>query len=534
MKKYVFFLFLILAKSISAQIEVDYILKENFKDNRNSWKLTNKKDFKAEIKNNILHINNKTKHFKSVAIKTKLNLKKDFKIETNIKLISGTNNNELSIIFNKDEKNHNYNTYEEFGFSDNGSWRYDKKIDYNKVENTGWMRIAHIKSKEFNKLTIIKIDENIFYLINDKPVLVKNSMDFYYKNMAIRVCNNVEIAVKNLNFGYLKSGSLEKQNLSKKLYQEVLASKNENVLIDNTVTKDLQTSFKDNKMFDFFLGETENYSYKINNNSLELENKSKNFYQTWSSVKINQYQNFDLSASIKRVDGTKNKGISLIIKDKKHTLQFAFASSGHWFTDLKNKNKSYNFTKWQKTTLIKETENNSLRIKKIGGSIYFILNDKVLNKLENISLGNEIYIKIPDSIKVQVNNLKLTQTFNSNKEQKKLIAKYDKLWDEAKLENIGAFGKTEEQQLAFDKGEKKFRKKQDKVQKKYNSMFKGAPISEVIKKLGRPYKSNSVSMSYKYNDAFNGRPQDIYVAYLEYRKGNLKYKRVEYIAIGYR
>ena len=78
MKKYVFFLFLIVAKPISAQIEVDYILKENFKNNRNSWKLTNKKDFKSEIKNNILHINNKTKHFKSVAIKTKLNLKKDF------------------------------------------------------------------------------------------------------------------------------------------------------------------------------------------------------------------------------------------------------------------------------------------------------------------------------------------------------------------------------------------------------------------------------------------------------------------------
>ena len=535
MRYSLFLILLIITNSIAAQVNVDYILEENFEDNKNSWKLNNGKDFVSEIKDNSLYFNNKTKNFKKAFLKTKLDLKKNFKIETTIKLISGTDNNELSIIFNKDEKNKNYNTFEEFGFTDNGFWRYDKNISHENIEETGWLEISNIKSKEYNKLTILKIDTRIFFLINDKPVLVKNNLDFFYKGMAINICNNAEVAVDYLKFGYLKASKKEKENFSKKLYQQIVDAKanNENVILEDTTSKELETSFDDNKAFDFFLGETENYNFKILEGALELENKSKDYYQTWAQVKINKKQNFDLSASIKRISGAKNKGISLIIKNKERILQFAYAQSGHWFSNLIRDNKSYNFSKWQKTSLIKGAENNSLRIKKIGNAIYFILNDKVLNKVKNQSTGNTIYIKIPDSIKVRVDDLKLTQSFDSHKKQQKLIAEYDKLWNDAKLENVGAFGKTKEQQIAYDKAEKKFKKKEDKDLKKYNKIFKDAPYSEVIKKMGQPYLSSKYTALYRYNDSFDGRPQSVRFALIPHTKGNIKYLRVSYVMISY-
>ncbi|QOD62111.1 hypothetical protein H9I45_06625 [Polaribacter haliotis] len=535
MKNYLLILFLILAPFINAQVPIEYILEENFENNKNGWTLTNEKNFVSEIKDNNLYLKNETKYFKKASIKTDLNLKKDFKIETSIKLLSGTNNNLLSLKFNKDAKTKNYETHEEFGFTDNGYWKYLKKISFKYIENTGWLQTTNIKPKEFNKLTILKINEKVFFLINDKPVLVKSNAEFYEQEMALEIPNNAKVVFDYLKLGYLKGSNSEKENWSNSLFKKIETAKKakEEVLIEDTITQELQTNFDENE-FGFFLKETENYNFKIDNGALEMENKSKDYYQTWADIKINPTQNFDISTSVKRVSGTKNKGISLILKDKVKKLQFAVAPNGHWFSNVEKNDKELHFSKWQKTNLVKESDHNSMRIKKIGRSIYFILNDKVVNKVEGKEAGNTIYIKIPDSIKIHVDDFKLTQSFNSNKEQEKLITEYDALWDDAKRENVGAFGKTEKQQIAFDKGEAKFNKKQDKVEKKYNRMFKGAPLSEVIKKLGQPYKSNNVSISYRYNDAYNGRPQELRVAFMPYRKGNITYKRVEYVTIGYK
>lgn len=534
MKNYTLILFVFFTTFIKAQVDIDYILEDNFENNKNGWMLTKEKGFVSEIKNNNLYFKNETKKFKRASIKTKLNLQKDFKIETAIKLVSGTNNNLISLKFNKDDETKNYETYEEFGFTDNGYWKYIKNVSFKNVENTGWLKISNIKSKEFNKLTILKINERVFFLINDKPVLVKSSASFNEKKMALEIPNNAEVVFDYFKLGYLNGSDSKKENWSNSLFKQIEIAKKEkeNVLIEDTITEELQTTFDKND-FGFFLKETENYNFKLIDKALEMENTSKEFYQTWAAIKINPNQNFDISTSIKRISGRKNKGISLILKDKVKNLEFAIAPSGHWYSYVKRNNKKLHNSKWQKTNLIKEYDYNDVRIKKIGQSIYFILNDKVVNKVEERDAGNTIYITIPDSIKVRIDNFKLTQSFNSNKNQKRLIKEYDALWNDAKIENVGAFGKTEAQQIAYDKGAIKFKKKQDKARKKYQKMFEGAPISQVIKKLGQPYKSDNISIAYRYNDSFDGRPQELYFSYMNYRKGNISYKRVNYVAINY-
>lgn len=535
MRTYIIIFICILSNSIQAQIDVKYILEENFKDNKNSWKLSSKKEFTTKIKGGKLYLNNKTKYFKKISIKTDLNLKKDFKIETSIRLINGTNNNLLSLIFNKDEKTKNYDSYEKFGFADNGYWKYEKQIKFKKEENTGWLKTSHIKSKEFNILTVLKIEDKIFFLINNKPVLEKNNLDFFDKEMAIEICNNAEVTVNYLKIGYLTNKNSQLENVSKSLHKEILAAKNlnKNVLITNTVNKELQTSF-DNNEFGFYLNETEKYKFSITNSALHLENTSKSFYQTWAEIKINPNLNFDISASLKRVSGTENKGISLLLKDKIKLLQFAYSQNGYWFSNIKKDGKEINNSKWQKTNLIKKEENNTLRIKKIRNNVYYILNDKVLNKVATTIIGNTIYFKIPDSTKVRVDDLTLTQSFDSYKKQQKLIAKYDKLWNDAKKENIGAFGKTEEVIAENKKKEEKYRKKKNKEVKRLNKIFKGMPLSQVLKKYGSPYKSNSISISYKYKDYYNGRKQELTFVHLPYQKGNLKYRRIDYVTINYK
>ncbi|WP_144896674.1 hypothetical protein [Lutibacter sp. Hel_I_33_5] len=532
MKKSILILFFLFINIVSAQVNIETIIQEDFKDNSNSWKLFNNKNYSCEIKDNQLYFNNRSEKNKWAYLNTKINLKKDFVIETSLKLVSGTNNNLLSLIFNKTDDAKNYN---DFGISDNGYWKFKQKNNSSIIGDTNWYKIDYINAGEYNTLTIQKINEKVFFLINNTPILVKTNMDLSFNQVGLSVCSKSEVAFKYLKIGYLKMSKNDKEKYANQLYQKLIDAKTtgKNVLIEDTITKELHTSFDKNE-FGFYLNETKDYTYKIVDSALEINNTSKSYYHTWSKIKINPMQDFDISTSLKRVSGTINKGISLVIKDKINKLQLAYAQNGYWFSDVQKNDKSTKFSKWQKTNLVKERENNSLRIKKIQNTVYFILNNKVVNKVVEKGFGNTIYIKAPDSIKIRVDDLKLTQTYRSKKEQDKLIAQYDNLWDKAKTENVGALGKTEKQQIVHDKAKEKFKKKQDKARKKYNKMFKNAPLSDVIKKLGQPYKSNSFSISYRYNDSYDGRPQDLEFFYIPYQKGKIKYKMVNYAVINYK
>ena len=527
MKKSICFFFFFITFVSNAQLKIKYEFVDNFNDNKHNWLLYEKEDRSCKIKNNNLYFNNKTEISKWSFVETNINLSKDFIIETSIKLISGTNNNLLSLIINKGK-----NDNDEFGFADNGYWLYKKRIAKKILEETGWQKTKYVEAGEFNKLTILKLDEKVFFLVNNKPVLLKHHMDFSFKGMAINVCPKSKVVVDYFKVGYFKANSSEKNTYASQLFSEleIATSENKNVIIENNLLKDLYTSFDENE-FGFGLNESESHSFTIKDSSLDLVTSSKSFYQTWAKEKINQNYDFDLSTSFKKVSGTNNKAISLLINKGKNILEFAYAPNGYWFCSIKSDKKTIVNTRWQKTNLIHNSANNSLRIKKIGNHLYFILNDKVLTKYQNIETGNTIYIKVPDSIHVKVDDLKLTQTYRSIKEQQKLISSFDKLWDKAKKEKVGALGKTKEQIIENEKLLEKARKKERKVIKKYNDMFKGAPLSEVIKKLGQPYKSTSYSISYRYRDYYNGKQRDLIFFYINYNNGKVKYKRVDYANI---
>lgn len=512
MKKLLLIIILLLANSINGQLKVKNILNENFDNNKNSWTLDDDDDYLSKIKDGKLYFNNKSSESKWSHIETDINFNKDFFIETSIKLVSGTDDL-LSIIINKNEDN-----FDEFGFSNDGYWKYTKLLDDEYLESTGWQKINYIKEGEFNKLAILKLNEDVFFLINDKPVLLKKNMSLTYKDIAISICEKAEVEADFVKIGYFNASQSEKKLYSDELKNQLIAAKKEdkNVIIENTLTKELNTSFEDNNTFDFTLGESEEYSFKINNNTLELENKLESYYfQTQSGIQIDVNHDFELSSSLKWISGTNDEAISLIIKDEEFSLQFAYAQNGHWFSEITGNKESIIFTEWQKTSIVKEVGYNSLKIKKIGNNIYFILNNKVLNKVKIEDVGNNIYIRIDGKSKILVDNLKLTQSYNSTKVQENLIAKYDELWADAKKENIGAFNKVtirkppERYDAEKTRSQKRFIKKQDKKIENYRNTFKNATKAEVIKKLGQPYKSDPNSISYKWQDYYDGRKQEL-------------------------
>ncbi|TVZ57183.1 hypothetical protein OD91_2491 [Lutibacter sp. Hel_I_33_5] len=539
MKKPILIPFVLFINIISAQVNIETILQENFKDNSNSWELFNDKDYSSEIKDNKLYFNNKTDSDKWAYLNTDINLKKDFIIETSVKKISGKDEL-LTLFFNKSDDDKNFN---DFGISDDGYWKFKQLKNENYIEKTGWSKIDFIKTGEFNTLTIQKIDNKVFFLINNTPVLVKSNMDLSFKQVGLSICQHSEVVFKYLKIGYLKMSKSDKKQYAKDLYQKITALKKveKNVIIENTPTKELYTSFNDNE-FNFTLGKTKDYTFEIANSALEIVNTSKYDYQTWSDIKLNPSHDFDVSTSLKRVSGTVNKGISLLIKDKEDLIQFAYAHNGYWFSKVEKNEKVTNHSEWQKTSLIKENENNSLRIKKIENNVYFILNNKVVNKLIKEDFGNTIYIKVPDSIKVSVDDLKITQTYRSKKEQDKLIIKYDNLWNDAKKENIGALNKIEKPKVTINKSperysrektkaEKRFIRKQDKKLKKYEEFFNNATRAEVIKKLGQPYKDYSSFMIYKWDDYYDGRKQELTFYFRQDSYKNVKFYRVDKIRV---
>lgn len=531
MKKNLLIAILLVANTINAQLKIDTALEENFKDNSNGWLLYNEENKLCEIKNGTLYFNNKTSKNKWSHIETNLNLNEDFIIETSIKLISGTNNNVLSLIINKKENQF----YDEFGFSDNGYWLYRRVIEQEFNAESGWQKVDYIKQGDYNKITILKLNKKVFFLINNKPVLVKKDINLSFKGLAIKVCRKAEVEADYIKAGYYNASKQKKETYGNDLETQLKQAKkeNENVIIENSPVLNLETSFNKNE-FGFHLSETEQNAFTINNGGLDLKTFSKSYHQTWADIKINPNHDFDLSTTLKKISGVDNKAISLIVQKNKHFLQFAYSNNGYWLSILQKGEKTISKIPWKKTSLIKKSDNNTLRIKKIENSIYFILNDKVLNKWRHKQLGNTIYIKVPDTAHVRVDNVKLTQTYRSKKEQDLLITKFDNLWNIAKTENIGAIGKTTEQEARDSAEREKNRKKILKESKRLNKIFKGAPLSEVLKKYGQPYKSNSVSVSYKYKDDYDGRKRELTFVHLPYEKGKLKYRMIDHVAINYR
>ena len=173
------------------------ILDEDFDNNTNNWEITDNVSEKTEINSSKYFMQNLDKnswHWFSVDVD--YNNKMDYYIESNIdKLNSYSQNDNYGIIWGANDNKNLYvfliNPFKQsFCVYAVFNGRYLKMID--------WQKNTNIEEKLPNKLTIVKLDGEINFLVNDEIVGMHNSIKFFGYKTGFYVSPKIRISAEYL------------------------------------------------------------------------------------------------------------------------------------------------------------------------------------------------------------------------------------------------------------------------------------------------------------------------------------------------
>lgn len=347
------------------------ILFEGFTDNTNNWATTNTNDALLEIKNGdyIFEHKRETSGWNSTITK-KIDVTKDFRISTEIKKISGINNNGFGLTFGGvDNDNQN-----EFFISSDGSFMIRKHEKGKLTIIKKWTKSEHIKqgNTAYNYLKIEKIGIATKFYINNNLVYTSYSCNYSGSRIGYIVYHRQKIAIGYLKIEYIKSAT-----------KPVITTKLSNIFSDN---------FSSNKN-SWYTKQDDLVDMAVNNGKYYFEYKKDAGYSTNQLIAIDRSRNFKIEASIQKISGVQNYGYGLIFGRSNSNNQNQFQiSAGGSFTVTSYNNGDFKTNKsWTKSTVIKTGNyaTNKLTIKKIGSRYDFYINDIKVYTDYNIKLFGE-------------------------------------------------------------------------------------------------------------------------------------------------
>ena len=187
-------LFVIMACTLFSQ-PVDIVLKENFNNNQKEWDEYNTTSRLAKVwSNKYLLINRKNKIGLQSDIKVFIDQNKDFSIISRIAKMEGYNGDGYGLCWGKKDKDNCFT----FTLSGNGIY------EIGKWEHGNWLYIARGQSLFINKLNgsnkieIRKIEDQLFFYINDSIVESQPFERFFGHRIGFVVYNKISVEVSSL------------------------------------------------------------------------------------------------------------------------------------------------------------------------------------------------------------------------------------------------------------------------------------------------------------------------------------------------
>jgi|GEM_PF-382966 len=153
-----------------ALIDKDYlkrtvIFNDEFENNEEAW-------FTGTNGSNIIEIENGYYQLEREALsdgwqyrEISIDIQKDFEIETAIKIVRGVQNNSYTIDYG-----HDADEYNTFGFSGDGYFVIRSYFDEDWTDFKPWLKSPLVKKDAFNKLTIRKIAQRMYFFLNERLV----------------------------------------------------------------------------------------------------------------------------------------------------------------------------------------------------------------------------------------------------------------------------------------------------------------------------------------------------------------------------
>jgi hypothetical protein len=187
-------------KDTSAPVVIFF---DDFIDNKNNWTIGDNKNVTARIDSGLYYLTARG-HAYGEAQEIKINTRKDFEIETRIKILSGNaeHKNYYSMVFwGRDGMDSYYFTFAKDGFS--SVELCDSKHQSDCTPMKGSLQKTALNSEDFNVYTIRKTGRTYTFLINGTQVYQMPFAPFFGNLTGFGAGRKVSLAVDYLKVSYL-------------------------------------------------------------------------------------------------------------------------------------------------------------------------------------------------------------------------------------------------------------------------------------------------------------------------------------------
>lgn len=179
------------------------IFFDNFDKNVNNWTVADTKNVRSKIEGGFYYLT-ATGHAYGEAQEIKIDTRKDFQIESRIKIVSGNAEHKdyYSMLFwGREAMNGYYFTFAGDGFS--SVQLCTGKNQNSCVTKKGSLQKTTLNPEDFNVYTISKTGKTYTFLINGNPVYTMPFTPFYGNLIGFGAGRKISLAIDYLKVNYL-------------------------------------------------------------------------------------------------------------------------------------------------------------------------------------------------------------------------------------------------------------------------------------------------------------------------------------------
>ncbi|MCR9249355.1 MAG: CHAT domain-containing protein [bacterium] len=349
----------------------------------------------------------------------KIDQERDYQIEAEIKYVSGIDNNANALLFGKatEKSASGFTSQFRFGFSGNGKITID---NYNADSRSftdilGWTPSKALNPNDFNKLTIRKTGNKMYYFVNQALVHTSDKIKFYGQNLGVMPNSGSEIHLKNLIAGYIT----KKKNEQIENLESVRTSLNNQAVqyrgyqpTDVIFSEDFSSNNQNWKE-----GSFESSYFKVENGYYVIQSFKSGYYAASKfneeeQFKIDQSRNFQIECKMKFISGEDNNSNSLNWGQKANDWsnhRFGFSGDGSfkiYSYASEAENKWINYQTWTNSSAINEDDYNRMTIRKVDNLYYFFINEVLVSTVPYKSLfGNVLSIQSNQNTTIRIDDI---------------------------------------------------------------------------------------------------------------------------------
>lgn len=382
------------------------VVYDNFSSNKNGWATGSNDERSLEIRNGKYYFEYKGSKGYTTTKSYYLNKQRDFKIESKIQKISGTQKNGYGIIFGRKDKENQL----QFIITSGGKFAIDK-YENNKFSSIiDWTFSSAIKqgNYNYNTLKIEKKKSTYVFYINNTRVYTGYNLNLYGNRYGFSIFDPQKVAIDDFTIAYIDDDSkdYDVDNISNFTYSDsgfhfsdqFTGNVNSWATLDNSDSQ-----------------------LRVSNGKYYINNKITRGRSTDIDKYIDTSKDFEIETKLDKISGVTNYAYGLVF-GKGSSGEFRFyISSGGWYKVLRHINgKEQIIQKWVKSSNIKNGngKSNTLKVKKEKGYYKFYVNNNFLfeTEFENF-YGDRIGFYVSNKQKIGVDYLRVkynSSTINNN------------------------------------------------------------------------------------------------------------------------